>query len=49
MFGLFEKYGRYKAYKRTVEELGMMSNRELADIGISRWDIKRVAREHVQR
>ena len=39
--------GRYKdwrSYRRTVNELSMLSNRELADLGISRGEIRFVAR-----
>lgn len=40
-----EKSMRYKA---TMEQLGRLNNRELADIGISRCDIPRLAREHAE-
>lgn len=36
---------RRLAIARTVSELEAMTDRELADIGIMRWDIDRVARE----
>jgi uncharacterized protein YjiS (DUF1127 family) len=35
----------WKRYSRTVAELNALSNRELADLGILRADIQRVARE----
>lgn len=35
-------------YKTTMEQLGRLNNRELADIGISRCDIPRLAREHAE-
>ena len=35
----------WKRYNRTVSELAALSNRELADLGIMRADINRVARE----
>lgn len=35
----------WKRYSRTVNELSALSNRELADLGISRSDILRIARE----
>jgi uncharacterized protein YjiS (DUF1127 family) len=35
----------WKRYNRTVSELTALSNRELADLGIMRTDISRVARE----
>lgn len=31
--------------RQTTQELNSMSNRDLADIGISRWDIDRIVRE----
>lgn len=34
-----------RQYNSTKRELESLTNRELADIGISRWDIKNVARE----
>jgi uncharacterized protein YjiS (DUF1127 family) len=39
------RYSSWKRYSRTVSELGALSNRELADLGIARGDISRVARE----
>jgi uncharacterized protein YjiS (DUF1127 family) len=38
----------WKRYNRTVSELAALSNRELADLGIMRTDISRVAREAVR-
>lgn len=35
----------WKRYSRTVSELSALSNRELADLGILRADITRLARE----
>ncbi|KAB0675667.1 DUF1127 domain-containing protein [Aureimonas leprariae] len=35
----------YRSYRSTVNELDRLSNRELADLGISRWDIPAVARQ----
>jgi uncharacterized protein YjiS (DUF1127 family) len=37
----------WKRYNRTLSELRSLSNRELADVGINRADIKRVARDAV--
>jgi len=39
----FESWKRYGA---AVDELSHLSDRELADIGISRSDIQRIAWEH---
>jgi uncharacterized protein YjiS (DUF1127 family) len=33
-----------KEYERTVQELSRLSDRELADVGITRCDIDRIAR-----
>lgn len=38
----------WKRYSRTVSELQSLSNRELADLGIARTDIGRVARDAVR-
>jgi uncharacterized protein YjiS (DUF1127 family) len=39
------RYARWQRYNRTVTELGSLSNRDLADLGINRADITRVARD----
>ena len=36
---------RRAVYTQTVRELGALSDRDLADIGIGRSDIRRIARE----
>lgn len=36
---------RHRIYSRTLAELSALSDRELADLGLSRFDIRRVARE----
>lgn len=36
---------RWNRYSRTVQELNHLTNRELADLGLTRSDISRVARE----
>ena len=38
----------WKRYNRTVSELSSLSNRELADLGIMRTDIARVAWESMR-
>jgi uncharacterized protein YjiS (DUF1127 family) len=35
---------KWKRYGRDVQELSFLSDRELADIGITRCDIRRIAR-----
>lgn len=39
------RYSTWKRYNRTVSELASLTNRELADLGILRADIARVARD----
>lgn len=39
------RYAKWQRYSRTVSELEALSNRDLADLGISRSDIHRLARE----
>ena len=39
------RYTRWQRYSRTKSELESLSNRELADLGIMRTDIHRLARE----
>jgi len=38
---------KWAAYQQTVRELTSLDNRQLNDLGISRTDIQRVARDHV--
>ncbi len=38
------KFRQWRSYRRTVNELSALSNRELNDLGISRGDIPHVAR-----
>ena len=35
----------WKRYNRTITELQALTNRELADLGIARADISRIARD----
>ena len=39
------KYTRWQKYQRALNELELMSDRDLADLGFSRYDIKRIARD----
>ena len=36
------------AYQQTVRELKALDNRQLNDLGISRLDIQRIARDHAR-
>ncbi|MDO6590250.1 DUF1127 domain-containing protein [Loktanella sp. D2R18] len=40
-----QKIAAHKVYTSTVNELQSLSNRDLADLGVSRSDIKRIALE----
>lgn len=42
---LKSRYNTWKRYSRTVAELESLSTRELADLGISRADIHKLARQ----
>ena len=42
---LRNRWSRYRTYRRTHGELSSLSSRELADLGISRNMISRLARE----
>jgi uncharacterized protein YjiS (DUF1127 family) len=41
---LIQNYRNWRRYQRTVNELSRLSNRELADIGVSRHEIRALAR-----
>lgn len=43
-----EAYKNWREYRKTVGELNSLSTRELSDLGISRHDIRQVARNHKQ-
>ena len=44
---LIRNYRNWRRYRETVSELSRLSNRELADLGINRSDIHRVARKSI--
>ena len=46
---LISAYRQWRRYNRSVRELNRLGDRELADIGISRGDIPRVAWESSER
>jgi uncharacterized protein YjiS (DUF1127 family) len=45
---LKSRVATWKRYSRTVSELQSLSNRELADLGIARTDITRIAKDAVR-
>ena len=42
---VIEKINKYKQYRQTYKELHSLSDYELSDIGITRYDITRIAQE----
>jgi uncharacterized protein YjiS (DUF1127 family) len=44
---LAQSYKNWRTYRNTLAELDRLSNRDLADLGINRVDIRRVARQSV--
>lgn len=47
MARLRQRWADYREYRRTLAELDMLTDRDLADLGLSRLDIKEVAYESV--
>ena len=39
---------KWAAYQQTVRELAALDNRQLTDLGITRIDIQRIARDHAR-
>ncbi|WP_188911740.1 DUF1127 domain-containing protein [Aureimonas endophytica] len=46
--GIARTLRNWKTYRNTVDELNRLSQRELADLGLSRADIPAVARRAVR-
>ncbi len=44
---LIRNYRNWRRYRETVSELDRLSNRELADLGMTRSDIPFIARKSV--
>ena len=44
---LVRSYNNWRRYRETVNELNRLSQRELADLGISRGDFNSVARRAI--
>ena len=40
---LMARYARYRTYRTTLEELSALSNRELADLGMNRSQLRAIA------
>ena len=43
---ILSKIRAYRRYSQTVRELMQFNDRELADLGISRFEIAAIARQH---
>ena len=46
--GIRQTFKKWAAYQQTVRELTALDNRQLNDLGISRTDIQRIARDHAR-
>ena len=46
--GIRQTFKKWSAYQQTVRELAALDNRQLTDLGISRTDITKIAREHAR-
>lgn len=46
--GIRTTFKRWTAYQQTVRELTALDNRQLSDLGITRNDIGRIARDHAR-
>jgi len=44
---LRQRFADYRAYVATYDELNVLSDRELADLDLSRLDVRRIARDSV--
>ena len=41
---LIKNFNDYRTYRRTVRDLNRMTNEQLADIGVARWQVREAAR-----
>jgi uncharacterized protein YjiS (DUF1127 family) len=46
--GIRQTIQKWAAYQQTVRELTALDNRQLTDLGISRRDIQKIARDHAR-
>ncbi len=42
---LIRSYRNWRSYRKTVNELGRLSSRQLDDVGISRFEIEQIVRK----
>ncbi len=45
---LQKRRDKAKMIKKTIKELDSLSDRDLRDIGLSRYDIEMIAKEHIR-
>jgi len=46
--GIRQTFKKWADYQQTVRELAALDNRQLNDLGISRTDIQKIARDHAR-
>ena len=46
--GIRQTFKKWAAYQQTVRELVALDTRQLNDLGISRADIQKIARDHAR-
>ena len=46
--GIRQTFKKWAAYQQTVRELNALDTRQLSDLGITRTDIQRIARDHAR-
>ena len=46
--GIRQTIKKWAAYQQTVRELTALDNRQLGDLGITRTDIQKIARDHAR-
>ena len=46
--GIRQTIKKWAAYQQTVRELNALDTRQLSDLGITRTDIQRIARDHAR-
>ena len=44
--GIRQTFKKWSGYQQTVRELAALDNRQLSDLGITRAEIQKVARQH---
>nr|WP_210527668.1 DUF1127 domain-containing protein [Rubellimicrobium arenae] len=44
-----DRVARYRLYRETLNELSLLSDRELSDLGMGRCDIRNIARQAADR